>query len=102
MEAASLFSGIGGIELGFERAGMTTAWQCEIDKDARAVLAEHWPTTECFPDVKEIDDNAARVDVLCGGFPCQDVSVAGNRAGLAGERSGLFHEFKVSGLGDES
>ena len=87
----SLFSGIGGLDLGLERAGMEVRWQCEIDKDARSVLAEHWPTVECHDDVKEL--NGTRVDVLCGGFPCQDVSVAGKRAGLAGERTGLFHEF---------
>ena len=94
----SLFSGIEGFGLGFERAAIPIAWSCEIDKDARKVLAEHWPTTHCYPDVKELDGTAPRVDVLCGGFPCQDLSVAGNRAGLAGERSGLFHEFmRVAG-----
>ena len=94
----SLFSGIGGFDLGLERAGGRVAWQCEIDKDARTVLAEHWPGVECYEDVKEIDAGAPRVDVLCGGFPCQDLSVAGNRRGLAGERSGLFFEFmRVAG-----
>jgi len=94
----SLFSGIGGFDLGFERAGIPVAWSCEIDKDARKVLAEHWPTVPCYDDVKELDGTAPGVDVLCGGFPCQDLSVAGNRAGLAGERSGLFHEFmRVAG-----
>lgn len=94
----SMFSGIGGFDLGFERVGIPVAWSCEIDKDARKVLAEHWPTVPCYNDVKELDGTAPGVDVLCGGFPCQDLSVAGNRAGLAGERSGLFHEFmRVAG-----
>jgi DNA (cytosine-5)-methyltransferase 1 len=90
----SLFSGIGGFDLGLERAGMEVAWQCEIDPAARRVLARHWPDVPCYEDVKELrGDRLPAVDVLCGGFPCQDLSVAGRRAGLAGERSGLFHEF---------
>ena len=98
MRVGSLFSGIGGFDLGAERVGGEVVWQCEIDKDARTVLAEHWPAVECFEDVREIDDRAPGVDVLCGGFPCQDLSVAGNRRGLAGERSGLFFEFmRVTG-----
>ena len=93
LTVGSLFSGIGGFDLGFERAGMTVQWQAEIDKHARRVLARWWPAAHCYDDVKEIGGSAPRVDVLCGGFPCQDLSVAGRRAGLAGERSGLFHEF---------
>ncbi len=90
----SLFSGIGGFDLGLERAGMTPAFQCEIDPAARRVLARHWPDVPIHEDVKESSgDRLTDVDVLCGGFPCQDLSVAGRRAGLAGERSGLFHEF---------
>ena len=94
MRAGSLFSGIGGFDLGFKRAGMEVAWQCEIDKQARAVLARHWPGVPCYDDVTKLRGaDLSRVDVLCGGFPCQDISVAGKRAGLAGERSGLWFEF---------
>ncbi len=89
----SLFSGIGGFDLGFERAGLSCAWQCEIDKPAQEVLKKHFKV-EVYNDVKKITkNNSAAVNVICGGFPCQDVSVAGRRAGLAGERSGLWHEF---------
>ena len=93
LRVGSLFSGVGGFDLGFERAGMTVAWQCEIDLRARAVLTRHWPEVPCYEDVKDVNATAPAVDVLCGGFPCQDLSVAGKRAGLAGERSGLFHAF---------
>ena len=92
MRVGSLFSGIGGFDLGLERAGGEIVWQCEIERGARRVLAQHWPGVTCFGDVRGVDD-VADVDVLVGGFPCQDVSLAGNRAGLAGERSGLFHQF---------
>ena len=92
MKLGSLFSGIGGLDLGFERAGFEVAFQCEIDPHARRVLAQHWPGVECYPDVSTLNRPPA-VDVLCGGFPCQDVSVAGRRAGLDGERSGLWFEF---------
>lgn len=94
MNAGSAFTGIGGFDLGLERAGLAAAWQIENDKACRQVLEQHWPEVAPYGDVKEIDGRRlATVDVLCGGFPCQDVSVAGRRAGLAGERSGLFYEF---------
>lgn len=93
MRVGSLFSGIGGIDLGFERAGFEVAWQCEIDPHARRVLERHWPGVHIYGDVREVGSGADAVDVLVGGFPCQDVSVAGRRAGLAGERSGLWFEF---------
>jgi len=94
MKFGSLFSGIGGFDLGFEQAGMQCAWQCEIDKHARSVLATHWPGVPCIEDVRDVRrDTVAAVDLICGGFPCQDLSVAGKRAGLAGERSGLWFEF---------
>lgn len=90
----SLFSGIGGFDLGFERAGMTCKWQCEIDKDCRTILEKHWKDITRYDDVKKIGrGNAESVDLICGGFPCQDVSIAGRRKGLAGERSGLWYEF---------
>lgn len=94
MKIGSLFSGIGGLELGLERAGLgSVAWQVEIDPFARGVLARHWPDATRYEDIQEVDFAAVEpVDVLCGGFPCQDVSDAGKRAGISGERSGLFRE----------
>jgi DNA (cytosine-5)-methyltransferase 1 len=90
----SLFSGIGGLELGLERAtGAHTVWNCEMEEFCRKVLAKHWPDAAQYTDVREIDDTVERVDILCGGFPCQDLSVAGSRKGLAGERSGLWNEY---------
>jgi DNA (cytosine-5)-methyltransferase 1 len=90
----SLFSGIGGFDLGFDRAGMVCAGQVEIDDYCRGVLAKHWPDVKRLNDVREVNgDEFGSIDLICGGFPCQDVSVAGRRAGLAGERSGLWHEF---------
>jgi DNA (cytosine-5)-methyltransferase 1 len=91
----SLFSGIGGFELGFERTGkIQTIWQVEIDEYCRRVLGSHWPTVSRYSDVREVGaHNLARVDILCGGFPCQDISNAGKRAGIDGERSGLWSEY---------
>lgn len=161
MNVGSLFSGIGGFDLGFERAGMRTVWFCEQDEFCRRVLARHWPGVPCFPDVRALvadtrddepqepqghdgqhgqwpqvggrqllaagvgtgrRDSGGRdtegasvdgedglgiagaggcpvpvpvpyVDVLCGGFPCQDISLAGKGAGIGGARSGLWSEF---------
>lgn len=95
MRIGSLFSGIGGLELGLEWAECgTTIWQVERDPYCRQVLARHWPTAERYDDVRTIGaHNLAPIDILCGGFPCQDISMAGKRAGLAGERSGLWFEF---------
>jgi DNA (cytosine-5)-methyltransferase 1 len=90
----SLFAGIGGIDLGLERAGMRCKWQVEIDDYATKVLAKHWPDVPKYRDVRGVGaHNLARVDVLAGGFPCQDISNAGKRAGITGERSGLWLEF---------
>jgi DNA (cytosine-5)-methyltransferase 1 len=90
----SLFSGIGGFDLGFERAGMRPAWQVEINERCNQVLARHWPNVQRYGDVRDVGrDGLESVDVICGGFPCQDLSVAGRRDGLAGERSGLWFEF---------
>jgi len=91
----SLFSGIGGLELGLERAGLgPVLWQCEINPFARRVLAKHWPDATRYEDVRGIDEATPRVDVICGGFPCQDISLAGKRAGIEdGERSGLWSEY---------
>jgi DNA (cytosine-5)-methyltransferase 1 len=136
LTVGSLFTGIGGFDLGLERAGMRVVWQCEQDEFCRRVLARHWPGVPCHPDVRALvadageqrrdgrpcerdagreapvggeegghagDGGGARgdempvpvpyVDVLCGGFPCQDLSVAGRQAGIDGRRSGLWGEY---------
>jgi DNA (cytosine-5)-methyltransferase 1 len=93
VKVGSLFAGIGGFDLGFERAGFEVAWCVEWDKNAQAVLRKRFPNAQVYGDIREVDpDKLERVDVICGGFPCQDLSVAGKRAGLSGERSGLFHD----------
>ncbi len=80
----SLFAGIGGLDLGLERAGMTCKWQVEIDARCNEVLAYHWPKVKRYGDVNDAGKrNLAPVDLVCGGFPCQDVSVAGRRIVLA-------------------
>jgi DNA (cytosine-5)-methyltransferase 1 len=90
----SLFAGIGGLDLGFERAGLKCKWQVEIDPYARRVLAKHWPDVHRWDDVRTWpQQNTEPVDVIIGGFPCQDISYAGKGAGLHGERSGLWFEF---------
>jgi DNA (cytosine-5)-methyltransferase 1 len=86
----SLFAGIGGFDLGFERAGFDVRWQAERDTGAQHVLARRFPGVHLYGDVHDVGDGSERVDVICGGFPCQDVSVAGKREGLSGERTGLF------------
>jgi len=89
----SLFAGIGGIDLGFERAGMVCKWQVEIDPYSQKVLAKHWPNVRRHDDIRTWPQpDTERVDVICGGFPCQDISYAGKGAGLTGDRSGLFYE----------
>ena len=89
----SLFAGIGGFDLGFERAGMVCKWQVEIDDYATKVLEKHWPNVHRERDIRQCGKhNLEYVDVICGGFPCQDISYAGLGAGLEGERSGLFFE----------
>jgi DNA (cytosine-5)-methyltransferase 1 len=95
MTFGSLFAGIGGFDLGLERAGMTCKWQVEIDDYANRVLAKHWPDVPRHGDVRTFPtaDRDWSVDLICGGFPCQDISLAGKGAGLAGERSGLWYEF---------
>jgi len=136
VNVGSLFSGIGGFDLGLERAGMRVVWQCEQDEFCRRVLARHWPGVPCYPDVRALvadpgssrrrenaggahgdegadagrtseDDYVADgegevgrvpvpvpyVDVLCGGFPCQDISLAGKGGGIDGARSGLWGEY---------
>ena len=88
----SLFAGIGGFDLGFEQAGFTTKWQVEINDTCRAVLADRFPHAKQFTDVRTCLPDLSPVDVIVGGFPCQDVSIAGKRRGLAGKRTGLFFD----------
>lgn len=120
MNAISLFSGVGGLDLGFQRAGIETVLQAERDPWCLEVLTRHWPETERVNDVRDVGAGVAGargrrrggdatragvftadawrrgvggIDLVYGGFPCQDLSVAGKRAGLGGERSGLWYEF---------
>ena len=116
-----MFAGIGGLELGLERAGMSVRWQVEIDDYATRVLEKHWPRVRRWRDIKTFPPNTNsnelwnepggrcgesgadptkpsgdgedwRVDLICGGFPCQDISKAGAGRGIEGARSGLFFE----------
>ncbi len=107
----SLFAGIGGFDLGFARAGIETIWQVENDAYCRRVLKKHFPHARCYDDIRfccGLRDCGERwktggractkqhlpwVDILSGGFPCQDISCAGKRAGIADERSGLWREY---------
>lgn len=95
MDVGSLFSGIGGIELGFERAGgFEVKWFVEKEPYCQAVLRKHWPRVPIYGDITTIDfTKLPKVDLLTGGFPCQDISVAGKRKGLAGARSGLWKQY---------
>lgn len=118
MNVLDLFSGIGGFSLGLERAGMKTVAFCEMDEHCHKVLRKNWPEVPIVNDVKKLNlktieaiqleaERCARsshelsspprfknIDLICGGFPCQDISVAGKKEGLKGERSGLWKEFK--------
>lgn len=94
MTFGSLFSGIGGLDLGLERAGLRCAWQVEIDSFCRSVLARHWPEVLRIGDVRNAGaHNLNPVDVVAGGFPCQDISYAGLGVGIHGSHSGLWFEF---------
>jgi DNA-cytosine methyltransferase len=107
LNVLDLFSGIGGISarksrdavsLGLERAGMRTVAFCEIEPYCRAVLRKHWPNVPCYDDVRtltadRLEQTELLPDVICGGFPCQDISIAGKGAGIEGERSGLWKEY---------
>ena len=82
LTVGSLFSGIGGLDLGLERAGMRVIWNCEIDPYASQVLKKHWPDVPNIGNIKEVNWNdIPRPDVLCGGYPCQPFSQAGQRKG---------------------
>ena len=99
MRLLDLFSGIGGFSLGLERSGaFETVAFCEIEPYCQKVLAKHWPKVPIYDDVRTITaarlaDDGITIDAICGGFPCQDVSEAGKKAGLAGHRSGLWFEY---------
>lgn len=98
MNVLDLFSGIGAFSLGLEAAGMRTVAFCEIDPFARKVLKKHWPGVPCYEDVTALTAERLRadgvaIDVICGGFPCQDISVAGKGAGIGGDRSGLWSDY---------
>ncbi len=100
LTVGSLFSGIGGLDLGLERSGMRVIWQSEIDPYACRVLAKHWPDVPNLGDITTIDWSTVEpVDLIAGGFPCQDISPAGKRAGITGGRSQLWGEF-VRALGE--
>ncbi|AAN07998.1 DNA methyltransferase [Mycobacterium phage Che9d] len=95
MNVLSLFSGIGGLELGLERAGMTVVGQVEINPYCRQILAKHWPHVPRHDDVRTTvewweSEERPRVDLICGGFPCQDISNAGARKGITGPKSSLW------------
>ncbi|MEM9484111.1 MAG: DNA (cytosine-5-)-methyltransferase [Cyanobacteria bacterium P01_F01_bin.116] len=97
ISSASFFTGIGGFDLGFEKAGMDTVFQCEINDFCHSILARHWPNVKKVRDIREIKSSGIpKAQVWSGGFPCQDVSVARGwlgRDGLEGENSGLFYPF---------
>ena len=98
MKVLDLFAGIGGFTIGLERAGFETVAFCEIDLYAQKVLKKNWPGVPIYDDVRTITaerlaSDGIRVDVITGGFPCQDISVSGNQAGIQdGTRSGLWSE----------
>ena len=93
MRFGSLFAGIGGLDLGLERAGMECAWQVEIDDYCTRVLAKHWPDVPKYGDVRDVGEhNLEPVDLIAGGFPCQPHSVAGKRRGAEDDRN-LWPEF---------
>jgi DNA (cytosine-5)-methyltransferase 1 len=99
LRVLSLFAGIGGFDLGLERTGgFKTVAFCEIDKKAQQVLRKHWPEVPIYDDVTKLTAerlaaDGIAVDVICGGFPCQDISLAGRGAGIEGERSGLWSDY---------
>ena len=101
LRIGSVFAGIGGFDLAFRRAGCSISWQVEIDCFCLRVLNERFPSVKKFKDVREVEcEDLDPVDLVCGGFPCQDLSTAGSRKGLAGGQSGLWWEFHriVAGL----
>lgn len=101
---ASFFSGIGGLDLGLERAGFEVLFQCEAKPFCRDILKQHWPNLPLDHDIRKLDEtDIPEADIWAAGFPCQDLSLArmGKRSGLRGSQSGLFHDF-MSLVGDRS
>ena len=99
MRVLDLFSGIGGFALGLERAGFRTVAFCEIEPFCRGVLKKHWPGVPCYEDVRTLTGarlaaDGVVADAICGGFPCQDISVAGPGGGLDGARSSLWFAYE--------
>ena len=97
MNVLSLFSGVGGFDLGLENAGMKTIYQCEWDKHANSILERHWPQVPRWGDIttltaKEILRHGTPPDVVAWGSPCQDLSAGGKQIGITGKRSSLFYE----------
>lgn len=94
LKVLDLFSGIGGFSLGLERAGMETIAFCEANEHARLILKKHWPDIKVYDDVRKLDAKRYKgtANVVCGGFPCQDLSQAGKQAGFDGDRSSLYRE----------
>lgn len=96
MRSVSLFSGCGGLDLGLERAGFKSVIHCEINPHAAAVLRYHWPDTPIWDDVTTFNGEEYDVELVHGGSPCQNMSIAGGRAGLAGEESRLYwHQIRI-------
>ncbi len=97
LNVLDIFSGIGGFSIGLEAASMQTVAFCEINPFCRKILTRHWPSVPIFPDItiihKEDLKTLPRIDVIAGGFPCQDISVAGKQKGITAKRSGLWKEF---------
>jgi len=98
LNVLDIFSGIGGFSLGLEKAGMQTVAFCEINPFCQQILKKHWESIPVFPDVtkltKEDFAGLSQIDVIAGGFPCQDISCAGKQKGIGADRSGLWKEFK--------
>jgi DNA (cytosine-5)-methyltransferase 1 len=97
LNVLDIFSGIGGFSIGLEAAGLQTVAFCEINPFCRKILKRHWPSVPIFSDITTINKEdlkaLPRIDVIAGGFPCQDISVAGKRKGITAKRSGLWKEF---------
>lgn len=99
LKVLDLFSGIGGFSFGLERSGFETVAFCEIDKHCQKVLNKHWPDVPVYNDVKGVtserfkSDGISGIDVITGGFPCADISIAGKGKGIQGEQSGLWFEY---------
>lgn len=92
MKAGICFAGIGGDALGLERVGFENRWFIEDDEYCQRVLKKHWPTVPCYGDIRAVGDGLEWVDLIAGGFPCQDISVAGKGEGIYGDRSILWFE----------